>query len=136
MMTPLGDLPGPDRPTRNPSTGHKNMSTRIKSNIKSVKKSRDQLVDDFKRVVEDLHDLTEESKNASGAAIQEGYDAVQDNIKEGMHAMHDIGGKIADRAGRWKTSAGECISNHPWRSIAIAAVAGLLLDRFPPHNRR
>ncbi|MCC5807259.1 MAG: DUF883 family protein [Opitutales bacterium] len=112
------------------------MTTRIKSNMKSVKKSRDQLVEDFKRVIDDFHDLTEESKNASGAAIQRGYDAVQEDIKDGMHAMHDIGGKIAAGAERWKNSAGEKISHNPWRSIAIAAVAGLLLDRFLPHKKR
>lgn len=108
------------------------MPTKIKSNIKSVKKSRDQLVDDFKRVIEDFYDLTEESKNASGAAIHRGYDAVQDEIKDGMHAIHDMGEKIAAGAEQCKDYVGEGISNNPWRSIAIAAVTGLLLDRFLP----
>jgi ElaB/YqjD/DUF883 family membrane-anchored ribosome-binding protein len=108
------------------------MNTKIKSNISSVKKSRDQLVDDFKRVIDDFHDLTNESKNASGAAIQRGCDAVEENIKDGVHALHGFGGKIATGAGRYRDSVGESISNNPWRSVAIAAVVGLLLDRFLP----
>jgi ElaB/YqjD/DUF883 family membrane-anchored ribosome-binding protein len=112
------------------------MSTKIKSNIQSVKKSRDQLIEDFKQVIEDLQDLTEESKNASGAVLQKGYDVVQEEIKEGIHAINDVGSKIADGAGRCKTCVGKSISNNPWRSIAIAAVAGLLLDRFLPHKKR
>ncbi len=108
------------------------MATRIKSNIKSVKKSRDQLIEDFKRVVEDFHDLTEESKNASGAAIQRGVDAVQEDFNDGMQAIQDVGGKIAAGAERCKDSVEESISNNPWRSVAIAAVVGLLLDRFLP----
>lgn len=104
--------------------------------MKTVKKSRDQLVEDFKRVLEDFNDLTEESKNASGAAIQRGFTAVQEDLKGGMHAVQDVGRKIAAGAERCKDSVGESIGNHPWRSIAIAAVAGLLLDRFLPHKKR
>lgn len=106
-----------------------------KPNINSVKKSRDQLINDFKKVIDDFHDLTEEGKNASGAAVQKGYDAVQEEIKDGVHAMHDVGDKISAGAEKWKQCAGERISKNPWRSIAIAAVAGLLLDRFLSHKR-
>jgi ElaB/YqjD/DUF883 family membrane-anchored ribosome-binding protein len=111
------------------------MTTKIKSNINSVKKSRDQLVDDFRKLIDDFHDLTEEGKNASSEAIHKGYDAVQENVKDGMHAMHDLGEKISDGAGKCTKCAGESISRNPWRSIAMAAVAGLILDRFLPHRK-
>ncbi|MCC5788071.1 MAG: DUF883 domain-containing protein [Opitutales bacterium] len=106
------------------------MPTKKRSNIKSVRKSRDQLVDDFKRVIEDFHNLAEESTNASGAAIHRGYDAVQDEIKDGMHAIHDMGDKVAAGAEYCKDSVEESISNHPWRAIAIATATGLLLNRL------
>lgn len=73
----------------------------------------------IKRVIEDVQDLTEESKNASCAAIQKGYDAMQ-----------DVGGKIAAGAERLKDSVGESISRYPWRSLAIATVIGLALGRL------
>ena len=111
------------------------MTKKIIANAKSVRKSRDQLVDDLKRVVEDFQDLTEESKNASGAAIQRGFHAVQEDFTEGVHFMHDIGNKIAAGAERCTDSVGESISKHPWRAITIAAVAGLILDRFLPRAR-
>ena len=107
----------------------------MKTNISSVKKSRDQLVDDFKKVIDDFHDLTEEGKNVTNAAIHKGYDAAQENVKDGMHAMHDLGDKISAGAGKCTEYAGKSISNNPWRSVAIAAVAGLVLDRFLPHKK-
>ncbi|MCC5834330.1 MAG: DUF883 family protein [Opitutales bacterium] len=108
------------------------MRAKIKSNSGSVKKSRDQLVEDFKRVIEDFQGLTEESKNASGAAIHKGLDTVHEYIEDGKHAIDEAGDKIAAGAGRYAESMGKSISNNPWRSVAIAAVAGLLLDRFLP----
>jgi ElaB/YqjD/DUF883 family membrane-anchored ribosome-binding protein len=106
------------------------MSAKTKATIKTVKKSRDQLVEDFKRVVADLHDLGDESKNASGAAIKKGYNAVQDDIKNGVHAMKDVGCKIAAGAESWRDSISEEISSHPWRSLAIAVVASFAVNRL------
>ena len=96
----------------------------------TVRESRDQLVEDLKRVIEDAQNLAEEAKNASGAAIHEKIAAVQKDLGKRMKAIRKAGGGMIDDVEQQSENLEELIRRHPWRSVAVAALAGLLLDRI------
>lgn len=95
----------------------------------TVKDSRDQLLEDLKRVIEDAQNLAEEAKNASGAAIHEKVVAVQKDLSKRMKAISKAGGNVLDEVEEQTDNVEELIRQHPWRSVAVAALAGLLVDR-------
>ncbi len=96
----------------------------------TVKDSRDQLIEDFKRVIEDAQNLAEEAKNASGAAIHEKIEAVQKDLGKRMKAIRKAGGSAIDELEEQSENLEKLIKRHPWRSVAVAALAGLLVDRL------
>lgn len=96
----------------------------------AVKDSRDQLVADLKRVIEDAQSLAEEAKDASGAAIHEKMEAVQEDLGKRMKAIRKSGSNAMDEIEEQSDKVEELIRQHPWRSVAVAALAGFLADRF------
>ena len=104
--------------------------TRKTAKSTAVKDSRDQLIEDLKRVIEDAQNLTEEAKNASGAAIQKKVVAVQKDLGKRMKAIGKAGGDVMDQVEKQSKNFEDIIGAHPWYSIGIAALTGLLVDRL------
>ena len=96
----------------------------------TVRDSRDQLIEDFKRVIEDARNLAEEARNASGTAIHEKIEAVQKDLGKRMKAIRKAGGGMLDEVEEQTANVEDLIKKHPWRSVAVAALAGLLVDRL------
>ena len=96
----------------------------------SVKDSRDQLVEDLKRVIEDAQSLAEEARNASGAAIHEKIAAVQEDLGARMKAVRKAGGSVVDEVEQQSENFEDLIRRHPWSSVAVAALVGLIADRI------
>lgn len=96
----------------------------------TVKNSRDQLVADLKRVIEDAQALAEEAKDASGAAIHEKMEAVQKDLGKRMTALRESGSNAMDELEGQSDKLEELIRKNPWRSVAVAALVGVLADRL------
>lgn len=96
----------------------------------TVKDSRDQLVEDLKGVIEDAQNLAEEAKNASGAAIREKIVAVRKDLDKRMKAIRKAGGSVIEDVEQQSENVEDLIRRHPWRSVAVAALAGVLADRI------
>lgn len=96
----------------------------------TVRDSRDQLLEDLKRAIGDAQNLAEEAKNASGAAIHEKVADVQKDLGKRMKAIRKAGGSVIDEVGQQSENAEDIIRKYPWRSVAVAALAGFLVDRI------
>ena len=108
----------------------KNTDTTNAATADTVRDSRDQLVEDLKRVIEDAQNLAEEAKDATGAAIHEKVAAVQKDLGERMKAIRKTGGSMIDEVEQQSENVEDLIRRNPWRSVAVAALAGLLIDRI------
>lgn len=96
----------------------------------SVRDSRDQLIEDLKSVIDDAQNLAEEAKDASGAAIHKKIAAVQKDLNERMKAVRKAGGSVVDEVEQQSENFEDLIRQHPWHSIAVAALVGVLADRI------
>jgi ElaB/YqjD/DUF883 family membrane-anchored ribosome-binding protein len=96
----------------------------------TVRDSRDQLVEDLKRAIEDAQNLAEEAKNASGELIHEKIVAVQKDLGKRMKAIRKTGGSVIDEVEQQSENFEDLIKRHPWYSIAVAALVGVLADRI------
>ncbi len=97
-----------------------------------MKDSRDQLIEDLKRVIDDAQNLAEEAKNASGAAIHDKMNAVQKDLGERMRAVREASCNVAAEAHHQADVLEKLIRRNPWRSITVAALAGVVIDRLFP----
>ncbi|MFO7724851.1 MAG: hypothetical protein R6V45_04800 [Oceanipulchritudo sp.] len=108
-----------------------NTTTKTKaSNSESLKDSREQLVEDLKRAIEDAQNLADEAKNASGAAIHEKIEAVQKDLGNRVKALRKTGDSVINEVEEQAGNFEDLIGRYPWRSIAVAALAGVLADRI------
>ncbi|MCC5806003.1 MAG: DUF883 domain-containing protein [Opitutales bacterium] len=108
----------------------KSTETKTNTHTSAVKESRDQLVEDLKRVIEDAQHLAEEAKGASGEAIRAKLEDARADLEQRVQSLRGTGQHVYDEALDRAECLEEMIRKHPWRSVAIAAAAGLVLDRF------
>lgn len=105
-------------------------NTKKTAATETVKDGRDLLIEDLKRVIEDAQSLATEAKDASGDAIHEKVEAVQKDIARRVKAIRKSGSNAMDEIEEQSDNVEELIRQHPWRSVAVAALAGFLADRF------
>ena len=117
----------------NPATQNNMAKTNDTANTATsdtVRDSRDQLIEDLKRVIEDAQNLAEEAKDASGAAIHDKIMAVQKDLGKRMKNIRKTGGNVIDEVEQQSENIEDLIRRYPWYSIGVAALAGLLVDRI------
>lgn len=95
----------------------------------TVRESRDQLIEDLKRAIEDAQDLAEEAKNASGEAIHDKIAVVQKDLRKRMKAISKTGDDVMHEVEQQSENFEDLIRQHPWYSIGVAALVGVLADR-------
>lgn len=96
----------------------------------TVRESRDQLVEDLKRAIEDAQNLAEEAKNASGEVIYKKIADIQKDLGKRMKAIRKSGGSMIDEVEQQSDNFEDLIRQHPWRSIGVAALVGVIADRI------
>lgn len=105
-------------------------ATKVANQSSSVQESREQLIEDLKRVIEDAQKLAGDAKDASGAAIREKLESARSELDERLEAVRSTGEELYAGVVERSEAVEELIRKHPWRSVAIAAAAGLLVDRL------
>lgn len=87
---------------------------------------RSKLVSDLKSVIDDARDLLRNT----GQQVDEGYQSARSrfestlqNAASGLHSLED---SAASKAKDTMKSADQYVHDHPWQSVGIGALAGLI----------
>lgn len=94
---------------------------------------KDKLVADIKTVMADLDELVRDSANDVGDDLVELQGKLRAQVDAARDTLHDLEGRVTDRAKSAASAGEEYVREHTWTSIGIAAgvgvVIGLLLNR-------
>jgi ElaB/YqjD/DUF883 family membrane-anchored ribosome-binding protein len=87
---------------------------------------RDQLVEDFKKVIGDAEELLKVTASATGAKV----DAVRERAEENLRAAHRkldaLESEMMDRTRAAAKATDTLVHENPWQAVAIAGAIGLL----------
>lgn len=91
---------------------------------------RDKLVADLKLLVEDAKSLTESAGDESKEFLADKAEDLRKQLTETMDALKEQGEHVKEIAVEKTDEIESCISQNPWKSIGIAVVAGVVIDRL------
>lgn len=100
------------------------------ANAKKVSPDRDKLVADLKALIEDARTLTADVAETSQEAFTEKVTEVQDQIKEAVDKLKEHGQNAKEMGKESIDSVEKLVKDNPWKSLGIAVLAGILIDRL------
>ena len=103
------------------------MNTELNAKQGAVGDMRDTLVQDLKRLVGDADDLLKEVANAGVDEIAVARSRIDARVAEAKARLGDARTAAAERARGAADATNEYVRENPWRVLAVAAVAGLVV---------
>ncbi|MGZ0656111.1 DUF883 family protein [Coraliomargarita sp. W4R53] len=97
---------------------------------KDLQSDRDKLVADLKILIEDAKSLTESAGDESKEFLSDKAEDLRKQLAETLDALKEKGEHVKEIAVEKTDEVESCISKNPWKSIGIAVVAGVVLDRL------
>jgi ElaB/YqjD/DUF883 family membrane-anchored ribosome-binding protein len=88
--------------------------------------ARDQLIEDFKKVVDDAEELLKVTANETGGKIGEVRQRAEETLREARRKLRTIEGDLIMQAKTAAKATDQLVHENPWQSVAIAAGVGLL----------
>lgn len=105
-----------------------------KTDSKKDSPDRDTLVADLKALIEDASKLTSDAADATGEAFSEKVSEIQEQIKDAVAKLKEHGETVKDTVKDKSKESVDTVENlireNPWKSVGIAVVAGILIDRL------
>ena len=89
--------------------------------------ARDQLVDDFKKVIDDTEELLKVTASETGGKIGAVRERAEANLREARRRLNELEGDLEVRTRAAARATNELVHENPWQSIAIAGGIGLLI---------
>jgi ElaB/YqjD/DUF883 family membrane-anchored ribosome-binding protein len=89
--------------------------------------ARDQLVDDFKKVIDDAEELLKVTANETGGKVGAVRERAEENLREARRKLNELEGDLVIQTRAAARATNELVHENPWQSIAIAGGIGLLI---------
>jgi len=89
--------------------------------------ARDQLVDDFKKVIDDAEELLKVTANETGGKVGAVRERTEENLREARRKLNELEGDLVIQTRAAARATNELVHENPWQSIAIAGGIGLLI---------
>jgi ElaB/YqjD/DUF883 family membrane-anchored ribosome-binding protein len=89
--------------------------------------ARDQLVDDFKKVIDDAEELLKVTANETGEKVGAVRERAEENLREARRKLNELEGDLVIQTRAAARATNELVHENPWQSIAIAGGIGLLI---------
>lgn len=105
-------------------------STTKTSTTDKLAQDRDKLLADLKLLVEDAKHLTADASDATSEFATEKAEQVREQLSDVMAKLKAEGENVAGKAKDTTQDLEKLIKKHPWQSLGIAVVAGIVIDRF------
>ena len=88
--------------------------------------ARDQLVDDFKKVIDDTEELLKVTANETGGKIGAVRERAEESLREARRKLNTMEGDLVIQTKAAAKATDELVHENPWQAVAIAAGIGLL----------
>lgn len=88
---------------------------------------KDKLVADLKVVVADAEELLAATAHQTGERVAELRERMQENLRAARHKLADAEDAIRAKTREVAKATDHYVHEHPWKSIGIAAGAGLII---------
>ncbi|MCF8197927.1 MAG: DUF883 family protein [Sulfuritalea sp.] len=89
--------------------------------------TKDKLISDVKLVIADTEELLRATAGQTGEKIAEIRAKTQDRLAAAKIKMADAEAAIVDKAKQAGRAADDYVHDNPWRSVGIAAGAGVIV---------
>src|SRR3569623_411292 len=89
--------------------------------------ARDKLMDNLKAIIKDAQDML----NSTSQQVGDGYESARAKFETGLSSTKDdlnkAQGAVVARTKDAAQSTDQYVQAHPWRSVGVGAVAGLVI---------
>lgn len=89
--------------------------------------ARDQLVDDFKKVIVDTEELLKVTAHETGGKIGAVREKAEESLREARRKLNALEGDLMIQTKAAAKATDQLVHENPWQAVAIAAGVGLLL---------
>ena len=89
--------------------------------------TKEKLLHDFNEVVNDTEELLKSVSNTGGDKAQALRASIERNLEATRERLHEIEQAAVERTRAAAKSADAYVHGHPWQSVGIAAVLGILV---------
>jgi len=89
--------------------------------------ARDQLIDDFKKVIDDAEELLKVTAHETGGKVGAVRERAEANLHEARRKLKELEGDLVIQTRAAARATNELVHENPWQSIAIAGGIGLLI---------
>ena len=88
--------------------------------------ARDQLLEDFKKVIGDAEELLKVTANETGGKIGAVRERAEENLREARRKLNSLENDIVVKTKAAAKATGQLVHENPWQAVAIAGAVGLL----------
>ncbi|TVO53406.1 DUF883 family protein [Denitromonas halophila] len=92
-----------------------------------TQEARDQLIEDFQKVIDDAEELLKLTANETGGKIVAVRDRAEENLREVRRKLNALEDDVLVKAKAAAKATGQLVQENPWQAVAIAGALGLLL---------
>ncbi|HEY6862327.1 MAG TPA: DUF883 family protein [Burkholderiales bacterium] len=89
--------------------------------------ANDKLATDLRRIIGDAEELLRATANQAGEKVAAARARVQDSLDSAKLKLELLGEEAADQARAAVHATDDYVHDHPWQSVGIAALVGLVL---------
>jgi len=89
--------------------------------------TKEKLAADLKTVIADAEELLQLTSSQTGEKVAELRARMSDNLRIARHKLEDAEAAIRDKAREAARATDDYVHENPWRSIGVAAGAGLVI---------
>lgn len=102
--------------------------------VTETKEARDQLIEDFKKVVNDAEELLKVTAHETNGIVGAVRERAEANLREARRKLQVMENDLLTQTKAAAKATDQLVHNKPWQAVAIAAGVGLLFGMLT--NRR
>ena len=88
--------------------------------------ARDQLIEDFKKVINDAEELLKVTANETGGKIGAVRERAEANLREARRKLDLLENDLINQTKAAAKATDQLVRENPWQAVAIAGAVGLL----------
>jgi len=89
--------------------------------------AREKLMSDLKQVIHDAEELLQNADHRMDDNYRSAKAKLESTLKDVQGGLYQMEGSLIDKARHTARSTDRYVQNHPWQSVGIGALAGILL---------
>lgn len=89
--------------------------------------TREKLADDLKTVIADAEELLQLTASQTGEKVGELRTRLAENLRAARYKLEDAEAAVREKSRQAARATDEYVHENPWRSMGVAAGAGLLV---------